>query len=269
MTKDRQYWDRVAAGWLIEHPQGLWRRHSDRVYGGLLRRWLPEARAARLLKTDLFDETVSEGLYPVLTHSADEVCGIDLAPSAVRSARMRHTSLHGVVSDVRRLPFDDGTFDIVISNSTLDHFDRQPEIVVALRELRRVLRPGGGLLVTLDNLANPAIALRNALPNRLLQRLGWVPYDVGASFSPAGLRRALGAAGFSAVRMTTVMHHPSVLAVRLAAWVQRHASSVGRERFLAVLDGLEALGSLPTARFTGHYVAAWASRDEDFVSTSP
>ncbi len=62
------------------------------------------------------------------------------------------------------LPFPDGAFDRVFSNSTLDHFDSRDDIREALRELARVLHPEGELLLTLDNLANPVVRLRNALP---------------------------------------------------------------------------------------------------------
>jgi ubiquinone/menaquinone biosynthesis C-methylase UbiE len=55
---------------------------------------------------------------------------------------------HGPAAKVLRapaedLPFDDGTFDVAVSTLVLCGVDDQPR---ALRELRRVLRPGGRLL---------------------------------------------------------------------------------------------------------------------------
>ncbi len=56
-------WDRVAADWLRLNPHPAWRRHSDRINAALISRWLPCKTDGRLLKTDLFDEAVGDGLY--------------------------------------------------------------------------------------------------------------------------------------------------------------------------------------------------------------
>ena len=48
-------------------------------------------------------------------------------------------------ADARRLPFDDGEFDVVIAAEVLEHIH---EDSAAIAELRRVLRPGGLIAVT-------------------------------------------------------------------------------------------------------------------------
>ena len=83
----------------------------------------------------------------------------DLDPAMAALARRNVTAsgLHGGTSvqraDGRRLPFRDGTFDAVISNSLLHHL---PEPGAVLAEMRRVLRPGGVLFVR--DLFRPASA---------------------------------------------------------------------------------------------------------------
>lgn len=79
--------------------------------------------------------------------------GIDLAEAAV-------AGMETVVADVRAMPFDDRSFDQVLLVSTLEHIGANNEVyglgaesddaarAEALREVRRVLRPGGSLLVT-------------------------------------------------------------------------------------------------------------------------
>lgn len=42
-----------------------------------------------------------------------------------------------------QLPFDDESFDIVVSNHVVEHVGQRPDQLVHLREIRRVLRPGG------------------------------------------------------------------------------------------------------------------------------
>jgi ubiquinone/menaquinone biosynthesis C-methylase UbiE len=106
-------------------------------------------------------------------------------------------------ADVRRLPFADATFDAVVSLSTLDHFDLHTDIETSLAELVRVLRPGGTLILTLDNLANPIIALRAVLPFRLLQAAGVVPYEIGRTCGPRRLGRFVTRAGLEVVETST------------------------------------------------------------------
>lgn len=51
-----------------------------------------------------------------------------------------------VAADVTRLPFEDGSFDAVLCSHVLEHVRDEP---AALRELRRVLRPGGWAAIML------------------------------------------------------------------------------------------------------------------------
>src|SRR6202030_1884380 len=104
---------------------------------------------ANLLKTDLFDEAMGSGLYPLLSARARRVAALDFAPSVLAAATIRHPALLWCAADVRRLPFASGAFDVVVSNSTLDHFDTREEIFASLRGFHRVLRPAGILLLTM------------------------------------------------------------------------------------------------------------------------
>ena len=83
----------------------------------------------------------------------DELTGVDLATAEV-------PGLRAVQADVRELPFEDRTFDLVLCVSTLEHVgadntgyglaaeDDGASRLTALRELRRVLAPDGRLLIT-------------------------------------------------------------------------------------------------------------------------
>jgi SAM-dependent methyltransferase len=175
-----------------------------------------------------------------------------MSDAVVQAALRRYPRLDARRADVRRLPFEDGAFAVVVSNSTLDHFDSVAEIAVALGELHRVLAPGGRLLVTLDNRANPLVALRNALPYGALSRVGLVPYPPGATTGPRGLERLLAEAGFELERLGAVMHVPRMLARALAP--------LGEKRVLQPLVACERLGRLPTRYVTGQFVAALACR---------
>ncbi|MEO5700699.1 MAG: class I SAM-dependent methyltransferase [Casimicrobiaceae bacterium] len=256
----RREWEAALEPLLGVADGGLWRAHCDALNARLFLRWLGDARHERLLKTDLYDEAVGEGMFGLLAGRAACVVGIDLAANVAAAARERHATLSAVHADVRRLPFVDGAFEAVVSNSTLDHFATHHEIECALADLHRVLAPHGTLLLTLDNLANPAVALRNALPLAWLRRTGIVPYPVGATYRPGALRRVLGRLGFDVVDMSTLMHCPRLPAVARATRLQRHGSALAASRFLQRLDRWEWLGRLPTRFFTGYFVAVLARK---------
>jgi SAM-dependent methyltransferase len=177
-------------------------------------------------------------------------------------AGRRHPGLVTEAADVRRLPFDDDSFNTVVSISTLDHFEQREEISVALRELARVLRPGGQLLLTMDNLAQPAVWLRSILPQSLMMRLGLIPYAVGKTLGPRRLQAACRDAGLQVEEATAVLHCPRALAVACTRWLERHATPRTQDRFLAWLSSFECLERLPTRYFTGYFVALRASKPE-------
>lgn len=258
MRSESEYWDGSAEAWGLADQHGLWRVHSDAINRTLFEYWLPEEPVERLLKTDLFDESCCEGLYPFLASRAQEFIGMDLSLEIVRAAQSRHAGLQAAGGDVRRLPFADNSFSAVVSNSTLDHFQSVDEIVAGLRELRRVLRTGGQLLLTLDNLANPVVALRNALPFGPLHRLGILPYYVGATCSPRQLQRILQQLGFEVLDVKAVMHCPRVVAVALAGMLEKRAGQETQRQFLRLLTAFEGLSSWPTRFLTGYFVAAKA-----------
>jgi SAM-dependent methyltransferase len=89
-------------------------------------------------------------LYAALRDRGAVVTGIDASARMLGLARRRlggDADLHQV--DLRdRLPFDDGAFDVVVSSLVLHYLeDWNP----TLAELRRVLRPGGRLIASVDH----------------------------------------------------------------------------------------------------------------------
>ncbi|MFQ5899715.1 MAG: class I SAM-dependent methyltransferase [Candidatus Methylomirabilia bacterium] len=65
------------------------------------------------------------------------------------------TGVRFVRGNAEALPFSDGAFDAVYGCSILHHLD----VETALREVRRVLRPGGSLVFSEPNLLNPQVLL--------------------------------------------------------------------------------------------------------------
>jgi SAM-dependent methyltransferase len=70
------------------------------------------------------------------------------------------------------LPFEDGAFDLVYANFVVEHLAAP---AAAFREWRRVLRPGGEVVLLTSNHASPFVATAGLLPERLrvgLKRAG-------------------------------------------------------------------------------------------------
>lgn len=137
----RQDWNRVAAGW------DKWDSYFSRNMTFINHRLVADARLQPGLR--VLDLGSGTG-YPALlagdvVGSEGSVVGIDLAESmlavATRKAKalgMQHVTFR--TGDVTTLPFDAGSFDAVISRFCLMFL---PEIPKALKEILRVLKPGG------------------------------------------------------------------------------------------------------------------------------
>jgi SAM-dependent methyltransferase len=117
-----------------------------------------------------------------------QVTGIDLHPLAIRySAQISQRVSR---ASVQSLPFAGETFDLVTTFEVLYHLSVSDD-VAALAEMRRVLRPGGWLLVRL-----PAYDwLRGAHDRHVHTR---------HRYEAAELKTKLGAAGFAVRRLTNV-----------------------------------------------------------------
>ncbi len=112
------------------------------------------------------------------------LAGVDISAEAIEIAREVVPSADFQVAPLDRLPFADGEFDLAVSHDVLQHV---PEDVLdsGLRELRRVVRPGGALLVR-----------TNGDRRARRERDDWRAYD--AATLAADLRRA----GFAVRRVT-------------------------------------------------------------------
>jgi SAM-dependent methyltransferase len=254
------YWDWVGRIW-SDRQLSPWRQFTDCQQLALIHNWLalPLDSPFKLLKTDLFDEVAHRGLVKVLLQYGMEVTGIDVSPVIVNQAVARNPGLNGVLADVRQLPFAAELFDAVFSGSTLDHLESSAGIVAALEELGRVLKPGGRLILTMDNPENPLIRLRNGPLLGLLLRLGIVPYQVGVTMARGPLLEAMRGAGFNILNTRPLMHCPRVVAVLLARPIS-HLPGWCQRAYLRLLHSWELLARLPSRWQTAYYIAVLAEK---------
>jgi ubiquinone/menaquinone biosynthesis C-methylase UbiE len=174
-----------------------------------------------------------------------EATGIDLTPRHCELARA-HLEAMGVAAlviegDAEAMPFPDASFDRVSSNGVLHH---TPDMAAALREIRRVVKPGGRITVIVYHRDSAFYWLSKVLHEGLLKRrlvgesLGDILAEVEVSsinakplvnvYSRRRLRQMMNAAGFIDIRLS-VRHHADALIVRrirnprVRSFLGRHA----------------------------------------------
>jgi methionine biosynthesis protein MetW len=125
---------RLPTGELIQVPKGLRQDTALRVVrpGG------------RLLDVGCGRGAVAS----LLSARFDEVHGVDADDAALAKAAERGVAVAQVDLDREPLPYEDGSFDAVVSLDVIEHV-LDPAVFV--RELARVLRPGGRLYLATPN----------------------------------------------------------------------------------------------------------------------
>jgi ubiquinone/menaquinone biosynthesis C-methylase UbiE len=165
------------------------------------------------------------------------VRGIDITEKAVGLCRRRFElgRLRGefLVASAESIPFPDQSFDCVCSMGVLHH---TPDIERALAELRRVLRPGGRLIVmvyhrnsALYRLTFPAFSvIRGKSLAQLVDEIDGIGNPKGEVYSRRELKQLL--TGFEEVRMWAGLLQPWMLP-RVGSLVPRSALDALAGRF--------------------------------------
>ena len=135
----RKRYNRVARFYDLEQALG-----ECLVFGRLRRElWSRVPNDARILEVGA-GTGVNMAHYP----KAASVTAIDISERMLERAKAHAERLERAVDlelmDAQRLTYDDGSFDVVVATFV---FCSVPDPVAGLREARRVLRPGGQLLL--------------------------------------------------------------------------------------------------------------------------
>jgi len=128
-----------------------------------IRQWLGDVRGLSLL--ELGCGCGEAAVYFAMAGA--KVTATDLSPGMLdltrRVAGHHGVALETVVSSSEKLPFPDGTFDLVYAANVLHHSD----IEAALAEVKRVLKPGGRACFWDPLSANPAINVYRRMANKV------------------------------------------------------------------------------------------------------
>ena len=264
---NNDYWDTIIRKSCERPHEDLWRAHMRQVYKGLAGKWLGGSNGGITLKTDLYDEaTTKYNLIPLFGQRCECIFGIDASFEIAAAAKRRMISEwngwgNAVVSDIRNSSFNADSFDLIISNSTLDHFPNKNDIIVSIKEIRRMLKPEGVLIITLDNPLNPVVFLRNVLSYKLLKFFGIIPYYMGVTVSRHELIRILESNGFSVHDSTYIDHSPRILVIWIGNIIEKLACERIKVWFLRLLGICECLERFPMRYMTGYFIAVKASKN--------
>jgi 2-polyprenyl-3-methyl-5-hydroxy-6-metoxy-1,4-benzoquinol methylase len=157
----------------------------------------------------LLDAGCGTGLFSQMAaERGAEVTSLDVGPNLLSEVAAK-CDTNRIVGDTLDLPFEDESFDLVISTEVIEH-TTDPHL--ALRELSRVLAPGGTLVVTTPNrIWHFAIQLANALGLRPYDGLeNWVGWsDIRRWVEGEGLR-VIDHRGFNAFPFVHPLTYPAV-----------------------------------------------------------
>jgi SAM-dependent methyltransferase len=150
----RRFWDSNPCGgqWATYREFVDWLRRTEPYVYDVLDRH--DWTGTRVLE-------VGCGQGPVLNHLAAhgaDVVGIDMSATSARRALTGARELsqadrvHASIGDAENLPFADATFDAAVSFGVLHH---TPDTARGIAEIRRVVKPGGTVIVMLYRTGNP------------------------------------------------------------------------------------------------------------------
>jgi SAM-dependent methyltransferase len=196
------HFDRKAAEWDASYDAHTTRGHWQRARLEAAVRLVGEGPGS------LLEVGVGSGrLLARLAERGWEVTGIDAAPRMVELAREQVPGATLEVAHAEKLPFEDASFDVVVAVGVLEYSD----VTASLRELARVLRPGGRAVLGVLNSTAPAVVwsrlAMHPVARRVKRRVPFgrpLPPPRRRPLSLRDTQRALKAAGLAVDRVDNV-----------------------------------------------------------------
>ncbi len=177
-TRVGQLFDEKASGWSAKYRTG----------GSLvtrLERFENALRSHASLDAPVLDFGCGAGdLSAHLARAGWRMTGIDVSGRMIAAAQSAHPAAASWLqldADWATLPFGDGAFAAVVASSVLEYV---PGLDVTLRELFRVLKPGGVFFATVPDVTVPVRRLEGALQSGVLPALTML-----RPFTPGRIRR--------------------------------------------------------------------------------
>ncbi|MEM7541175.1 MAG: class I SAM-dependent methyltransferase, partial [Pseudomonadota bacterium] len=174
-------YDRAAPKW----QRTTSRLGAPRGYDFLFERFLTQSQLARTRTLRALDCGIGGGQFSLALARTWAgpllIDGVDISPAMVaetrRNLRASNIEARVIQANVRTLPYPANRFDLIIAAHILEHL---PDPIVALKEMRRVLKPGGWLV---------ACFTRTSLLGRYVQ-LKWRTHRLSDQLAQSWLQEA-------------------------------------------------------------------------------
>jgi SAM-dependent methyltransferase len=250
-------WDDLAAkNENKPHIDSILGRYKSREFISIVDRWISDFENKKVLKTDLREEAYGddEVLFS-LSSSKSFFFALDISHETVVRAYIRQASqglFHKyITADVLAIPFGNDTFDIVLSTSTLDHFQSQEDFAKSLSELYRVMKPHATMIITINNRCN----LNFCLFLILEKIFNLKSYPVQA-YTPARLKQIIRKTGFNIQEEdfnTHVISPMNTMLLILRRFMHKETVDKIAERFVSLSEWIGQRKRLKI--FTGWFTA--------------
>jgi 2-polyprenyl-6-hydroxyphenyl methylase/3-demethylubiquinone-9 3-methyltransferase len=179
--------------------QGSGHSGDNQGYAANFRNWMSDELGDLPRNISILEVGCGDGAFTKnLAEYSSDVTAIDISAEQIEQNSRAYPDVYFRQHDVAKpLPFDDETFDVIWCSEVLEHlFDP----AFALREMHRVMTPGGLLLVT--------VPYHGLLKNVLIALFKWDEHFTPNNphirfFTKNTLRQITAAAGFEYVRMST------------------------------------------------------------------
>lgn len=252
---DVHYWDSVAEDmqeYHLDRDIAIYKRYE---HIKIIKEWGSGLKGKRILKTDLFEEAFGDDhfLFWLLGESRDTF-GMDISHKIASRAKSRSEGFNTefkncIASDIRNSAFKDESFDLIISNSTLDNL-ASCDVQKALSELRRILKPEGIFILTLDNAHNPLYVLSYCIEKLLNTN----KYYQSKCYSVKEAVRLAKQNNFIVQDITAIMHIPTPF--NKLAILLKKMDSIFMENIVRCLIALfSKFGNRKTKFLTGWFIA--------------
>jgi ubiquinone/menaquinone biosynthesis C-methylase UbiE len=229
---------------------------------------LPHVRPGmRLLDCGCGVGSITLDLAEIVTPG--ETVGVDVDAGQLKLARAAAAArglgnVRFEVASVYELPFADASFDVALAHAVLQHLS---EPLRALKELRRVLAPGGLVAVSDDDWGTNVVSPEDSAMHRYMTELApqIIAANGGSPFYARNLRRLLLEAGF----VRTEGHAVAAECYGTLEETRRFAAFVGRlmqnpdEVQVVLAKGWASAAELAAMRAG---VQAWGERPDAFAA---